>query len=376
MRTKNTSPDNPFLLSGYVSPEYFCDRARETSDLLEAVENGRNVTLLSPRRMGKTGLVQHLFHALRREGKWTPIYVDVFAARDLSDFARRLASAVIGSMDSRMDRALAAASSFFRSFRPVVAVDPVTGAPSYSFTLEPARVESTLKECFDYLGAAGRRAVVALDEFQQVAEFPEKGTEALLRSYIQFLPGTRFVFAGSKRHMMAEMFSAPNRPFFHSTQILTLGTIDPDAYFEFARRHLRRAGADLGRDAFDRAYGMFDGTTWNVQAVLNRLYARRSAGIDDIAAAVDALVRDNAWFYGTLLDSLPGGSVRLLKALAAEGRTREPTAGSFIARHGLRASASVRLSLSKLLGLGLVSRDDDGAYRVDDRLFAIWLVRS
>ena len=93
MRTKNTSPDNPFLLSGYVSPEYFCDRARETSDLLEAVENGRNVTLLSPRRMGKTGLVQHLFHALRREGKWTPIYVDVFAARDLSDFARRLASA-------------------------------------------------------------------------------------------------------------------------------------------------------------------------------------------------------------------------------------------------------------------------------------------
>ena len=367
--------DNPFLLAGYVSPKYFCDRTAETAEMLEAIDNGRNVTLLSPRRMGKTGLIHHVFHTLRKGKVWTPIYVDVFATRNLSEFVRRFALSVIGSMDMRLDKALAAAASFFKSFRPVAAIDPVTGAPSLSFSLEPAQAESTLKECFEYLGADGRRAVVAIDEFQQIAEYPEKGTEALLRSYIQFLPLTRFIFAGSKRHMMSEMFSAPNRPFFNSTQTMALGPIDKGHYFEFANGHMASIGVPMERDVFEKTYAMFDGITWNIQAVMNRMYARRSATIDDLAPAVDWLVRDKAYYFGTLLDSLPGGSVRLLKAIAAKGRVSEPTSSAFMAAHGLRASASVRLSLAKLLDLGLISRDDDGSYMVDDRLFCIWLAK-
>ena len=376
MKKTDSAPDNPFLLSGYVSPEYFCDRETELAEMTEAVENGRNLTILSPRRMGKTGLVHHLFHALRRGRKWTPVYVDIFAARDLAGFVRRFTAAVIGSMDTRLDKALAMATSFFRSIRPTVAFDPSTGAPSYSFTLEPSSAEATLKECFDYLGAKGRRAVVAIDEFQQVAEFPEKGTEALLRGFIQFLPNTRFIFAGSKRHMMAEMFSAPNRPFFNSTATMPLGPIDRGKYFDFASHHLKAAGVALRADAFDRLYGMFDGVTWNVQAVLNRLWARRSAGMDDIGEAVEWLLESNAYYYGMLLETLPAGSVRLLKAIASEGRVKEPTAGAFMARHALNASASVRLSLKNLVKLGIVARDDDSSYIVEDRLFSIWLARA
>ena len=372
---KKASIDNPFLLAGYESPEYFCDRERELGEMLEAVGNGRNMTLLSPRRMGKTGLIHHLFHTLRREGKWTPIYVDIFTARNLADFARRLAVAVIGSMDSKLDKALSAATGFFRSFRPTVSIDPLTGAPSYSFTLEPSRVEATLKECFDYLGARGRRSVVAIDEFQQVAEFPEKGTEALLRSYVQFLPQTRFIFAGSKRHMRAEMFSAPNRPFFNSTQTMPLGPIDSGKYLAFARRHLKKAGVALEADVFGRVFDAFDGRTWNVQAVLNRFYARRSARMEDFEEALDWLVENGSYYYGTLIESLPDGAVRLLRAIAAEGRVSEPTAGGFMARHALRASASVRLSLKKLIGLGLVCRDA-GGYAIEDRMFSLWLARQ
>lgn len=374
MRKKTHGVDNPFLISGYISPEFFCDRERETGDLMEAIENGRNVTLLSPRRMGKTGLIHHLFHHLEKEGKWTPIYIDIFAASDLSEFVRRFAAAVIGTMDTRMDKAVAAAGRFFRSFRPLVSIDPATGAPSYSFSLEPAQLDATLKECFEYLKAKGRHAVVAFDEFQQVAEFPEKGTEALLRSHIQFMPNTRFIFAGSKRHMISEMFSAPNRPFFNSTQTMPIGTIDRGKYYEFAKRHFQAIDVQLGKEVFDKAYDMFGGVTWNVQAVMNRLYARRSADASDLLPTIDRLVSDNAYYYETILDGLPLGSVRLLKAIAAEGHVEEPTSGAFIAKHGLRASASVRLSLSKLCNLGLVSREN-GAYIVEDRLFGIWLSR-
>ena len=373
---KKTAIDNPFVLCGYDSPEYFCDRVQETKDLIEALENGRNVTLLAPRRMGKTGLVQNAFWELRRRGGWKTAYVDVFAAQNLADFARRLGAAVIGTMDTSFEKALKAATRFFRSFRPVVSVDPVTGAQSYSFTLDPQNVEATLKECFDYLAKNGRRCVVAIDEFQQVAEFPEKGAEALLRSYIQFLPKTRFVFAGSKRHLMAEMFSAPKRPFYNSTQMFPLGVIDRNAYYAFAAKHMKGAGVALSSEVFDRVYDLFDGVTWYVQAVMNRLYGFRSATDSDVARAVGRLVAENAYNFGNLLETLPPGSVRLLKAVAAEGKVRELTAGAFMARHGLHANSSVKLSLVKLMDAGLISKNDDGLYLVDDRLFGLWLARQ
>jgi len=372
---KKQVKDNPFVVYGYDSPEFFCDREAETDDLIDAIENGRNVTLLSPRRMGKTGLIHNVFHRLRAEGAWTPVYVDVFAAQDLGEFVRRFGAAVVGSMDTDLERALASATRFFRRFRPVLSVDPVTGARSYSFTLDLANVEATLEECFDYLAKSGRRCVVAIDEFQQIAEFPEKGTEALLRSYVQFLPHVRFIFAGSKRHLMAEMFSAPKRPFYNSTQTFPLGVIPRDAYFAFAERHMRSGGVKLSREVFDGFYDLFDGVTWYVQTVLNRLYGLRSALPADVARAIDRIVAENAYNYGNLLETLPAGCIRLLKALAAEGKVREVTAGAFMARHDLRANASVRISLVKLLDAGLVSRDDEFRYHVDDRFFSIWLSR-
>ena len=372
---KPTKTPNPFVIHGYSTPDTFCDRQAETDKLLRAIENGRNVTLLAERRIGKTGLVCHLFHRLRETGSTPCILVDIFATQNLQEFTKCLASAVVGSMDTNLDKAIQAATGFFKSFRPSLSVDAATGTPTLSFGLQSLPAESTLKECFAYLAKKGK-CVVALDEFQQVAEFPERGTEALLRSHIQFLQKTRFVFAGSRRHLMAEIFSAPKRPFYNSTQMFPLGVIDRKVYCAFAERHMKSAGVALSSDVFNRVYDLFDGVTWYVQAVMNRLYSFRSASAQDVARAVDRLVAENAYNFGNLLETLPPGSVRLLKAIAAEGKVRELTAGAFMARHGLHANSSVKISLVKLMDAGLVSRDDGGRYLVDDRLFGIWLARQ
>lgn len=363
---------NPFVVYGYEGPDTFCDRKAETEQLKAAVENGRNVTLLAERRIGKTGLIRHFFDVLRREGHRAMVYVDIFATTDLLEFTSQFASAVVGSMDTRLDKAVVAASRFFKSFRPQIAVDPATGAPSFSFGLEPRNVETTLKECFDYLRERGD-CVVAIDEFQQIGRYPETGTEALLRSYVQFLPNARFIFAGSRHHMMTEMFSSAKRPFFHSTQTLPLERIDPDVYFEFARRKMS-AVSDLSREAFDRAYGLFDGITWYVQAVLNRMYERKSSSAGDVGPIVEDLLREKTWEYDALLKSLPAGSTRLLKAVAAAGRARAVTGAGFMAAHSLRGASSVSLSLKKLLEDELLYETEDG-YVVYDRLFGLWLSR-
>lgn len=364
--------ENPFLVSGYVSPEYFCDRLAETDRLIDAFRNGRNVTLLAPRRMGKTGLIRNAFYRLEKEGKWKTVYVDIFSTQNQADFTRLFASAVIGSMDSSVDKALSAATRFFKQFRPVVTIDSMTGTPSYSFGLESGSTEATLKECFAYLARRARRCVVAIDEFQQVAAYPEKGTEALLRSFIQFMPETRFVFSGSKRHMMADMFSSPNRPFYNSTQIFPLEQIPSDSYYDFASRHMKAGGVKLSREVFDGIYAMFDGVTWYVQEVLNRLYGLRSANGEDVVRAIDGIIAESTYNFGNVVESLPPGSVRLLRAIAKEGGVREINAGAFISRHGLKATSSVNVSLAKLRDAGLVEKTERG-YVVEDRFFGMWL---
>lgn len=363
---------NPFVVYGYEGPESFCDRNSETEKLKSALENGRNVTLLAERRIGKTGLIKHLFNSLQNEGRWATIYVDIFATSSLLEFTRQLAASVIGSMDTRMDKAIVAASRFFKSFRPHVSVDPATGTPTFSFGLEARNVDATLKECFEYLGGRGE-CVVAIDEFQQIASYSEKGTEAMLRSHVQFMPNTRFIFAGSRHHMMTEMFSSAKRPFFNSTQTLPLERIDRDTYYDFARK-LMSPVCDLSREVFERVYSMFDGITWYVQTMMNRMYERQSATLQEIGLVVDELLQEKSWEYAALLKTLPTGSVRLLKAVAKEGKIKAVTGMEFLSAYSLGGASSVHLSLKRLLEDELLYEYDDG-HVVYDRLFGIWLSR-
>ena len=198
----------------------------------------------------------------------------------------------------------------------------------------------------------------------------------MLRSRIQFLKGHQFVFAGSRQHMMSEMFVSAKRPFYHSTQMMPIGPIDCGAYCDFAARHFAKAGIKLDRDVFNGVYERFGGVTWYVQAVMNRLYesgAKRPTD-DDVIDAIRNLVDGNAYEYETILGGCTEGATRLLKAIAAEGCVAEITGGRFISRHGLKAASSVKAALKSLLAADLVYRTDAG-YIVYDRLFGLWLSR-
>lgn len=362
---------NPFVITGYSGPEYFCDRIREVEKLRRAVENGRNVTLLAARRMGKTGLIHHFFNHLAESLRIPTVYVDIFATQNLAEFTKRFASAVIGSMDSRMDRALTAASRFFKSFRPSVEIDPVTGQQSYSFGLQPLQIETTLKECFDYLAQKGP-CVVAIDEFQQIAEYPECGTEALLRSYVQFLPSTRFIFAGSRHHLMTEMFSSAKRPFYNSTQTVPLDRLDRGLYRAFCVRQMESVGVKMEDRVFDRVADGFDGITWYVQTVMNRLCERKSATEKDVGLVISELLDEKSWEYAALLKSLPRASGRLLKAIARARCVREPTGETFLLNYSPGSPSTIHQALKKMLDDEILYEEESG-YVVYDRLFGQWL---
>ena len=244
------TPLNPFLLTGYMSPVYFCDREQESNKLVSALRNGRNVTLISPRRMGKTGLIHHVFHRLGADKQTRCYYVDLYKTDSLASLVEQLANVVLGSLDTTKSKIVKQVTTFFKSLRPLFSYDTLTGAPTFMVDVKPELAEHSLAEIFSYMEQSGQQCVVAMDEFQSIADYGDKNVEALLRSHIQQLTFVHFVFSGSQRHVLENMFASANRPFYQSTQIMNLYKIQEGPYYEFAKKKLEAHGQQLNADVF------------------------------------------------------------------------------------------------------------------------------
>jgi len=266
-------------------------------------------------------------------------------------------------------------SLFLKSCRPAFTFDELTGAPKVTIDIAPSSEETTLKEIFDYLQSSDKRCYIAIDEFQQIAEYPEKGVEALLRSYIQFIPNINFVFAGSKQHVMQEMFLSAKRPFYQSTQTLSIDRIDKAEYFHFAAEFFKQQDRELDKLTFNYLYDEFNGHTWYIQVLLNRLYGySEPIDIQLVNYAIEEVVAESTYTYENLLAAYTATSVKLLNAVAKAKCVKEINAGEFIAGYKLKAASSVNSALKKLINNELIYKSAAG-YIVYDRFMAIWLSR-
>lgn len=299
--------------------------------------------------------------------------MDIYPTQNLGEFVQLFASTVLGSLDSAPQKAMSRISKFIKSLRPVFTFDELSGAPKVTVDIATGSEEASLKELFEYLGSSGKRCYIAIDEFQQIGEYPEKGVEAMLRSYMQFLPNVNFIFAGSKQHVMQEMFMSAKRPFYQSTQILSIDCMDRGEYYCFAADFFTVQGRELAEDIFSSIYDEFGGHTWYIQAILNRLYGYSSQpDRDTVNYALSEIVDESTYPYETLVGTLTSSNVKLLKAIAKEGIVKEINAGGFIQKYKLKAASSINASLKKLLDKELVYKAENG-YIVYDRFMAIWL---
>ena len=329
--------NNPFVIYGYKGAEYFCDRQKETETIMRALHNERNVALISPRRIGKTGLIHHAFAQITKEHPDIRcFYMDINATRNLQQFVELFAK-------------------------------------TFSITVSNDQKEESLKHVLDYLKDSDKRIYVAIDEFQQISEYPEKNVEALLRSHIQFIPNVVFVFAGSKQHIMAEMFTSAKRPFYQSSQMLSLSPIDKKVYCEFANNLMEKKCMKLSADVFGYVYDIVDGQTWYVQHILNRLYD--IGGEIDIRLVNDTImtsVMEQEVAFLNYYESLTYNQSQLLLAIARDKAVESVLSQDFIHRHSLPASSSVSLALKALIEREFVYKYN-GKFIIYDRFFAIWL---
>ena len=373
------SISNPFLLQGYTSPKYFCDREKETKSLISAIENGRNVTLIAHRRLGKTGLIKHAFHLLSKRKNHQCFYVDIMACHNLADFTEVMTSEILGKLHKGPLQILKKAAGVLRYIKAQVTFDPDNQKPQLQIEIDNEQeAEKTLDELFRYLAQnrQSKNIVIAIDEFQQILNFPEKNIEAILRSRIQHLNHTNFIFSGSQKHILLAMFGHTGRPFYQSTEMLSLNRIDRAKYLKFISRFFESSGKSIKNEDIGNILNWTRVHTYYVQYVFNKLYGMDKAFIteDDINSLLQDILTEKEPIFYNYRNLLTTQQWNVLRALAKDGGADEPTGSECLKKYDLSAASTVKSCLTALIDKEFVYRENN-TYYVYDLFFERWLAR-
>ena len=369
---------NPFVITNdFVSDKYFCDRDFETKVLMDNIANGRNSVLISPRRMGKSGLIGHVFAQDTIKEGYRLFYVDLYATSSLAEMIFLLGRTITDTLKSDSRKGLEGFLSVVKSLRPGFKIDPVTGQFVFDLSLgEITRPKDSLDEIFQYLNDTDVPCIVAIDEFQQIAEYPEKNVVAQVRTHVQKCLNARFIFSGSKRRMMERLFNNPSEPFYLSCVSLFLDPIGIDSYRLFAQDLFDEAGKTLDSACFDDIYRRMEGHTWYVQRILNEIFAHtgkgETAGVEMVPETIHYIISMEGRAYEELYSGFSQSQKQLLIAIAREGKASGITSIAFVKKHALKSPSTVQSAARVLYENETITRSGD-QYSVTNRFFSLWL---
>ena len=367
---------NPFVTNGYAGAEYFCDRAQETDVLRELLLNENNIALISPRRIGKTDLIWHVFDDPKIQKDYHCFVVDIYATKNLSDFVNMLGKALVDELHPKGRKAWEKFVTMVASLRSEISFD-MSGMPVWGVGLGSIKNPTvTLDEIFTYLEKTDKPCLVAIDEFQQITRYGDDTIEAIIRTYVQRCTNAHFIFSGSQRHIMNGMFTSPSRPFYQAVTIINLQPLALDVYTDFCVNKFEEAGKHLDKAVVALLYERFEAVTSYMHRVMNVLFSRTDMGatcdVSMVDEAVEFIIRLSSDTYESLFYQMPEKQRSLFLSIARDGKAKEVTSGAFVKRNNLNSASSVSSALKGLLDKDFIT-EDKNVYSVYDQFFTLWL---
>lgn len=376
--------ENPFYITGIIPEPYFCDREKETVWMLRTLENKAHILLTSPRRMGKTQLIRHLFEQPSIKDNYYTFYTDIYPTTSLHELvlflSKEIYSVLVPKGKTVLNKFLAGLQSLAGSF----GYDPVANTPTFNIKLGDIHSpELTLEEIFLYLEQADMPCIFAIDEFQQIANYPEKNVEAMLRTHIQKMNNCLFIYAGSNRHILENMFNSAAKPFYNSAEQMYLDCIPKDIYLGFVEEQFRKADRRITPEAASLAYNLFEGHTYYVHNVLHNAFAYVDSdkAIDktDINKTLSDILEEKGRTFASVMNQLNYQQKETLIAIAKEGKASGVTSVAFVKKHALKSPSSVQYAISALLEKQLLTYQNQGRTKVfcpSDRFMEMWICRT
>ncbi len=367
---------NPFITTGYAGAKYFCDRVKETRDVVELLTNGNNIALISPRRYGKTDLIRHCFAQKEVSDNYLTFIIDVYPTRSLAEMADKMGKTILEQLKPKGEKAWAKFIGALTSLKAGISYD-AAGVPSWTVEIGDIKNPAvTLDEIFKYIQNSGKPCLVAIDEFQQILKYDGKNVEATIRTYVQYCTNANFIFSGSQRKMMGAMFTSSARPFYQSATIINLPRIEMSEYSKFCDRLFEEYGKHLDVDVVPALYDEFDGTTFYLQKIMNALFMRTKEGVtchkSSLEEAINYIIDFSSETYEDLIYQLPEKQKQVMLAISRERKAQNITSASFVRKYSLTSASSVNSAVKGLLDKGLLTCNR-GVYQVYDLFLDVWI---
>ncbi|MBI5300286.1 MAG: ATP-binding protein [Deltaproteobacteria bacterium] len=368
--------DNPFIFGEKVGGKTFCNRKAEIKELLRDIEDGQNLIIFSPRRYGKTSLVQTILSLAEKRGV-VCVYADLFSALTEADFARLLARAVAESIRGPVEKILSWFKENLLKLRPKIVLEE-DGSAGFTFAVENNMtaipdIEDMLTAVYRYFVRAKKKGVIVFDEFQQIGQFPTDKLERKLRTIIQGHRNICYIFMGSKKHLLHDIFSNPTRPFYRSAKHFPLGKIGHADFSKFISERFESSGKKIDHGIIEKILSTSECHPYYTQmishAVWEKVDEKGLVHFRDIMETV--LARETSAFQNTW-DMITTTQKQALVAIANKKEKDKIFSSEYLSRFGLSSASAFQKALKILYEKDFLSKENNN-WEIQDVLFKLWI---
>jgi len=369
---------NPFRYGTVVREPYFFDRKEELSRIVHTLNGGNNLVLYAPRRYGKTSLVMKAIREFERMG-YVCIYFDFMAVYSRESFAEVFAKALLAKQGN-LQKALEFFAKFVKGIKASITFDN-SGLPEISINFSEQVVSDhtmdTVIDLPEKLATPDKRYIIVMDEFQDIDKLNGESFENLLRSKIQHHVNTKYLFLGSRTHILNDMFANKNRPFYNSAATLCLKELPRDETRFFLRERFAKSGIAVQDDTADYLIDQAGNIPYYIQLLASEVWQQtidstKTATSDVVDDCTDKIVEIKNDFYLELFDRQSAYQKKLLKALALDGKSI--FSSDYRRQHRLSVPSTTQKAVSGLISAGIIEKHQH-AHVYSDPFFQRFVLR-
>ena len=369
----------PFMYGTSTDAQHFTDRENEQKRLRLNFEHGINTIIISPRRWGKTSLVNRVVEQMIGNSPIRIVRMDAFSVRTPEDFYRMFATEIIKQTSSKVEEWLENTKRFLGSLVPVVtpSADPMTPV-SLSLRSVGVKYEEEVLHLPQRIAAdKGIHIIVCIDEFQQIGEMSDTLTfQKKLRSVWQHQHAVSYCLYGSKRHMLMNMFGKRSAPFYKFGDMMFLERIPIDYWKEYILPRFEQVSKQIEPHFIEDIYAYVDGNSSYMQQLCWLVWARTEQEVTEaiVAEAKEDLLRQNHALFLEQINSLSAYQIRFVRAMMA-GKGQEMSHAATIEEFSLGSTANIATIKKALQRKELIDVEGKNIY-FSDPIFIYWLQKN
>lgn len=368
--------EDPFVFGTATSEPCFTDRENETQRLKMNFLHGINTMLISPRRWGKTSLVKHVADSLENEKDVKVVMMDIFSCRNEHQFYKMFATEIIKQTSSKWEEWVADAKKFLGGLVPKISldVDPVTDL-TFSFDFSETHFNVDVLSLPEKIAESkGIKVVVCIDEFQQIADFSDSLLfQKKLRSVWQLQQNVTYCLFGSKKHILAGLFSKPSCPFYKFGDILFLQKIPTSYWSDFIMSRFAATGKSISKELTEEICAFVENHSSYVQQLSWIVWTKteKTATHEILEKSKTELLNQSSILFHNYIDELTGFQINFLLAMS-DGIQSEFSRKEILTRYDLGTSANITRLKKSLEDKDLI---DIEAKKItfNDPVFAHWI---